>query len=153
MEENVKHLLPVVIIFAILLALFQYLPFFPLGSIDLRTTTVANTGTSELSKEIYRIWMTATILWTTTTMPTEGRTATVPIPYTAVYSDVMETYTSRATILWTSVNTIIYSTSTTKYETLAKTNPVSMLLLLLALATALVVIHLHRRGCLVRTIR
>jgi hypothetical protein len=130
---------------AVVLVALVYVPFFPQVSVDLRTTTATNARSSVVATEIYQAWITATILWTTTTMQVGGRTATIPIPYTAVVSDVVRTYTSRTTVAWIEVTTVTYSSSTTRYEGLARTHPLLSFLLVLASMITPIIVYLHQR--------
>lgn len=140
-----NRFLPAMAVVAVVLVALVYVPFFPQVSVDLRKTTATYARSSVVETEIYQAWITATILWTTTTMQVGGRTATIPIPYTAVVSDVVRTYTSRTTVAWIEVTTVTYSSSTMRYEELARTHPLLSFLLVLASMITPIIVYLHQR--------
>jgi len=144
----VKHLPLVMLVVVVVLVALMYMPFGPQVSLDLRTTTATNTRSSVVATEIYQAWFTATVLWSTVTMQVGGRTATIPMPYTVVTSDVVKTYTSRTTAVWTEVATVTYSSSRTRYEALAGTHPLLSFLLILVLVIIPVVLYLRQRKML-----
>jgi hypothetical protein len=75
-----------------------------------------------------------------------GSTATIPIPYSAVVSDVVRTYTVSTTIVWREITTITYSSSSTTYEPPVRTHPVFSFLLVLTLTILLLIVVLLQRG-------
>jgi hypothetical protein len=135
------------VVAAVLVALL-YVPFVPQVSLDLRTTTATNTRSSLVATEMYEAWFTATVLWTTVTMQVGGRTATIPMPYTVVASDVVKTYTSHTTAVWTEVTTVTHSSSRTGYEALAGTHPLLSFLLILLFVMIPIVLYLRERKML-----
>lgn len=133
---------------AVVLVALLYVPFVPRVSLDSKTTTVANARSSVVATEIYQAWFTATVLWSTVTMQVEGRTATIPMPYTVVASDVVRTYTYRTTAVWMEVATVTYSSSRTMYEALAETHSLLSFLMALAFLMIPIVIYLRQREML-----
>lgn len=145
-----KRLLPAIVVVSVFLVVIyvsNYVPFLPLVSVELKTTTIMNTRTTVVETRVYQASMTATVLWSTATTLVGGRTVTVPIPLSAVFSDVVKTYTIRTSVLWTEVTTATYS-STTKQQTIVGTNPVLLFLLVVALITGSIIVYLRRKGAI-----
>jgi hypothetical protein len=150
-EAIVKRLLPPILIVAVFLVVIyvsNYVPFLPLVSVELKTTTITNTRTTVVETKVYRASMTATVLWSTVTTSMGGRTVTVPIPLSAVFSDVVKTYTIRTSVLWTEVTTATYSSSTTRQQTIVGTTPVLLFLLVVAFMTGSIIVYLRQKGAI-----
>lgn len=90
--------------------------------------------------------MTVTVLWTRTTMQIGGSTATIPIPYSAIVSDVVRTYTVSTTVIWREITTATYSSSSTTYQPPVKTHPVFSFVSVLALTILLLIAVLRQKG-------
>ncbi len=136
----------IVAVFLTVIYASNYVPFLSLVSVELKTTTITNIRTTLVETRVYQASMTATILWSNVTTLVGGRTVTVPIPYSAIFSDVIKTYTIRTSVPRTEVTTVRYPSSITKQQTIVETNPVLLYLLVLALTIASIVLHLRRRG-------
>lgn len=141
-----RRLPSAIFIILVVAVALQYVPFVTRVSVNWRTTTMSNTRTSTMATEVYQAFMTVTILWTRTTMQMGGSTATIPIPYSAVVSDVVRTYTVSTTVVWREITTITYSSSSTTYEPPVRTHPVFSFLLVLTLTILLSIVVLLQRG-------
>jgi hypothetical protein len=133
-------------VFLIVIYVSNYVPFLPVVSVELKTTTITNNRTTVVETVVYQASMTATILWSNVTTLVGGRTVTVPVPSAAVFSDVVRTYTIRTSVLWTEVSTIKYASSITLQQAIIETNPVLLFLLVLAFVAASIVMYLRGRG-------